>query len=408
MMFVNVQLPPEPPAQTQQAAAPSFDQQYEQARSQVKAGQLELALVSYTTLLQRSPGNADVLLARGIVFGRLHRYDEAGADLAAAIKAAPNYADAWRALGNIHSWNEQPAKAIPAYDRLIELEPNDADARIARARAYRAAGRAADARVDLVAARSLGASVEIDEPTAPGLPRIQPEASAPAGYRWAASASNAWTDPGRGARWNDQALGLRHYWERGSLAFETLRARRFGEQDYAWALDAYTRLWQGAYANIRYQHAPAHRLFPGNSGRVELYQSLGSGWEASISDDVLAFPSSRVNIVGAGLGKYVGNWYLQLRHQNILSPGSHSKGDRALARYYYEGDGDTYVEAAANSGRSDDAQSLVGGRAHSGGASFAWVRYWSPAWGTRVSTSFSRTDGAANERGMALSLYRRW
>jgi YaiO family outer membrane protein len=135
---------------------------------------------------------------------------------------------------------------------------------------------------------------------------------------------------------------------------------------------------------------------------------LGSGWEASISDDVLAFPSSRVNIVGAGLGKYVGNWYLQLRHQNILSPGSHSKGDRALARYYYEGDGDTYVEAAANSGRSDDAQSLVGGRAHSGGASFAWVRYWSPAWGTRVSTSFSRTDGAANERGMALSLYRRW
>jgi YaiO family outer membrane protein len=406
-MFINVP-PSAPPVQAEQAEAPGFDQHYEQARALVKAGQLELALASYNTLLQRSPGNADVLLARGIVLGRLHRYDEAAADLAAATAAAPNYADAWRALGNIHFWNDQPAKAIEAYSRVVVLEPNDAEARIARARACRAAGRAADARADLAAARALGASVDIEQEKAPEPRRGQPEASAPEGYRWSASASNAWTDPGRGPRWNDQSLSVRHYGALGSLAFETLRARRFGEQDYAWALDAYPRLWQGAYANIRYQHAPAQRLFPGHSGRAELYQSLGGGWEGSISDDVLAFPSSRVNIIGAGLGKYVGNWYLQLRHQNILSPGSHSKGDRALARYYYMGDGDTYVEAAANSGSSDDAQSLVGGRTHSGGASVAWVRYWSPVWGTRVSGSFSRAEGAANERGLSLSLYRRW
>jgi YaiO family outer membrane protein len=405
-MFAIVQTPTAPSAQVQPAAAPSFDQQYEQARAFAKAGQTELALASYNALLLRSPGNADVLLGRGILHARLKHYAQAGADLSAAATAAPAYADVWLALGNMHLWNDQPSKAIAAFDRLVELKPNDPESRLVRAKAYSAAGRVADAGAERAQARALGASVEAESP-AP-TPRAQAGASAPAGYRWAASASAGWTDAGNGARWNDQSAGVRHYWDRGSLAFETLRARRFGQQDYAWALDAYTQLWQGAYSNIRYQHAPAERLFPGDSGRVEIWQSLGGGWEASISDDVLAFPSTHVNIVGASLGKYVGNFYLLLRHQNILSTGSHSAGDRALVRYYYTGDADNYVEAAANSGRSDDAQSLVGGRTHSGGASFAWVRYWSPAWGTRVSGSFSRTDGAANERGLGLSLYRRW
>jgi YaiO family outer membrane protein len=389
-MFAIAQSPAEP-AQVQQAAAPSFDQQYEQARAFANAGQSDLALASYNALLQRSPGNADVLLGRGVLQARLHRYDRAEADLTAAATAAPAYADAWRALGNMYLWSEQPAKAIAAFDRLVQLQPNDPEARLARAKAYAAAGRAADAGADRAARRGL-----------------QPDASAPEGYRWAASASAGWTDAGKGPHWNDQAASVRHYWDRASLAFETLRSQRFGVHDYAWALDAYTQLWRGAYSNIRYQHAPAARLFPGNSGRVELWQSLGGGWEASLGDDVLAFPSTRVNIVGASLGKYVGNFYLLLRHRNILSTGSHSAGDRALVRYYYTGEADNYVEGAVNSGRSDDAQSLVGGRTHSGGASAAWVRYWSPAWGTRVSGSFSRTEGAANDRSLALSLYRRW
>jgi YaiO family outer membrane protein len=404
-MFAIVQSPAEP-AQIQQAAAPSFDQQYEQARAFANAGQTGLALTAYNALLQRSPGNADVLLGRGVLHARLKHDDQAEADLTAAATAAPTYADVWRALGNMYLWSDQPAKAIAAFDRLVQLQPNDPEARLARAKAYAAAGRAADASADRAQARALGASVDIGEEAAPR--SLQPDASAPEGYRWAASASAGWTDAGNGPHWNDQAASVRHYWDRASLAFETLRSQRFGERDYAWALDAYTQLWRGAYSNIRYQHAPAARLFPGSSGRVEFWQSLGGGWEASISDDVLAFPSTRVNIVGASLGKYVGNFYLLLRHQNILSTGSHSAGDRALVRYYYTGEADNYVEGAVNSGRSDDAQSLVGGRTHSGGASAAWVRYWSPAWGTRVSGSFSRTEGAANDRSLALSLYRRW
>ncbi|QNB00844.1 YaiO family outer membrane beta-barrel protein [Massilia sp. Se16.2.3] len=200
---------------------------------------------------------------------------------------------------------------------------------------------------------------------------------------------------------------MRHYTKRGSLGFETLRAHRFDQTGYAWALDAYTDLWEGAYANIRYQRAPAARLFPANSGRIEIYQALGNGWEAALADDVLGF-DGRVNIYGITLGKYGGNWYVQLRHQNIVTADSHSNGQRLMARYYYRGDADSYLEGTINRGRSDDPLSLSGGRSRSGGGSVSWVRYWSDNWGTKASASFSRDGQDARERGVSVGLYRRW
>lgn len=405
------QLPPSPPAVTAPAPAaqPSFDDAYARARALANAGQPEAALSAYDALLTRSPGNVDVLLGRGIVQARLERWTEAERDLRAAAAAAPAYADVWSALGNMYAWSDQPDKAADAYTHLIALRPDDPAAYVARGRALRAQGRNAEARADLERARALGAGGDAVEALAAALqPRAgNPDATIAAGYTWAASLSSSWTDVGAGPRWNDQTVSVRHYTKGGSLAFETLRAHRFGEHDYAWALDGYANLWSGAYANLRYQRGAAARLFPANAGRAELYQSLGSGWEASVSDDVLGF-ASRVNIYGVSIAKYTGDWYLQLRHQNIVSASSHGTGDRLLARWYYAGDADTYAEATLNSGRSDDPLSLVGGQSRSGGGSVTWVRYWTPTWGTRVGASVSRARGASNQRELNVSLYRRW
>lgn len=407
-MFVDIQATPATAAETRPASAQGFDQQFNDARALANAGQPEMALAAYNALLARSPGNVDVLLSRGIVYGRLKRWAEAEADLQAVTAAAPNYVDAWSALGNVYFWSDQPAKAVEAYRRWSALRPDDADARVALGRALAAAGRESESRAEFERARAMGAIVPVAaEAQPPDARAASPEAFAAAGYSWAASVSGSWTDAGPGPRWNDQTISVRHYAKRGSLAFETLRAHRFGQQDYAWALDAYTDLWQGAYANLRYQRSPAARLFPHNSGRAEVYQSLGHGWEASASDDVLAFAASRVSIYGLSLGKYVGNFYIALRHQEIVSSGSHSNGERLLSRYYYRGDADNYVELSANRGRSDDAASLVGGRAHSGGAGLAWVTYWNKAWGGRVGASASRSGGT-NDRELAFSVYRRW
>lgn len=406
-MLADLQTIAQAPAETRPAAAPGFEHQFDNARALVAQGQLGMALAAYDALLVQSPGNVDVLLARGIVYGRLESWDKAEADLNAAAAAAPDYADVWSALGNVYLWSGQPARAADAYRRLVALRPQDADAHVALARALRDAGDANGSRAEFEKARSLGAAVPPRDAAAVAAIAAAPDAFAAAGYSWGSSVSASWTDPGNGPRWNDQTISVRRYGKLGSIAFETLRAHRFGQQDYAWALDAYTNLWHGAYANLRYQRSAAARLFAQNAGRVEVWQSLGGGWEASLSDDVLAFPASRVNIYGGSIGKYIGNYYVALRHQEIASPGSRSNGDRLLARYYYEGDADSYLELTANRGSSDDAASLVGGRSHSGGAGLAWVRYWDKARGGRVGATVSQSAGT-NERAVSFSLYRRW
>jgi YaiO family outer membrane protein len=400
-MPIDFQLPSDPPAQVQTASAPSFDDQYAKARALANGGQPELALAAYSALLTRAPGNADVLLGRGIVYARLGRWSESEADLLAAAKASPDYADVWDALANTYLWSEQPAKALDASEHLVALRPNDPNALAARARAHRALGHAAPARADL--------QPRAGSPYA-ALPSAgNPDATSAAGYSWAASLSAGWTDVGNGPRWNDQTASVRHYTPAGSVAFETLRAARFGRHDTAWALDAYTKLWAGAYANLRYQHSATGRLFAANAGRVEVWQALGQGWEASLSDDVLGF-DARVNIYGASLARYVGDFYVQLRHQNIVSQGSHSTGERLLARWYYAGDADNYLELSANSGRSDDPLSLVGGRARSGGGGVALARCFTPQWGGRIGATFSRSASGAggDQRGLSFALYRRW
>lgn len=394
-MFVDFQPPPASAPAPQADAAISFEAAYARAREHANDDQPELALAEYTALLVRSPGNADVLLGRGIVYSRLERWDEAEADLTAAARVAPDYADVWSALADLYRWSARPQQAIAAYDRLIALQPDVPAHRAARA------------------AVESGASAADTMPATPEMPAIaqqraaSPDASIAAGYSWLANLSSSWLDVGATPRWNEQTLSVRHYLRGGSLAFETLRAHRFEQTGHAWALDAYVDLWRGAYANLRYQKAPGARLFPANAGRVELYQALGRGWELSLSDDVLGF-DERVNIYGVGLARYFGNFYVQLRHQNIVSDGSHGSGDRLLGRYYYRGDADSYVELRVNRGRSDDALSLNGGRTRSGGGGIDVLHYFTRDWGGRFGASLSRDGGAGRERGVTFALYRRW
>lgn len=392
-MFVDFQPPPASTPAPQADAAVSFEAAYARAREHANGGQPELALAEYSALLARSPGNADVLLGRGIVYSRLERWDEAEADLTAAARVAPDYADVWSALADLYRWSARPQQALAAYDRLIALQPDQPAHRAARAAVQSGE---ADA-----------APVMQETPAIAQQRAASPDAAIAAGYSWLANLSSSWLDVGDTPRWNEQTLSVRHYLRGGSLAFETLRAHRFEQTGHAWALDAYVDLWRGAYANLRYQKAPGARLFPANAGRVELYQALGRGWELSLSDDVLGF-DQRVNIYGVGIARYVGNFYLQLRHQNIVSEGSHGSGERLLGRYYYLGDADSYVELRVNRGRSDDALSLNGGRTRSGGGGIDVLHYFTRDWGGRVGASLSRDGGAGRERGVTFALYRRW
>jgi len=398
-----------------QTNAPSFDQQFLAARSLAINGQRAAAVSAYTALLQQSPNNADVLLGRGRVYSWMANWGEAEADLSAATSTAPDYADAWSALGDLYLWTDRPRQAVDAYTRWLALVPAlDPAPLLARGRAFRAAGDFASARADFQAAGGRAADpVQVDDylrsvtPRAPG-----PDVIVPAGYLWSASLGTSWTafSPVR-AEWSDYTLSVRRHFERGSLALEALAADRFSTSANAWAADGYLDLWRRAYANLRYQRSPAGSLFPETSWRAELFQGVGRGWELSTSYDRLDFTSSSVDIYGLGVGKYVGNWYLRLRHLYIPGNGSSSNSDRLLARYYYKGDADNYLEFAVGAGRSDTSVSIASGspgRGHSWSSSAAFVKFCNPRLGFKLGAAYERDENGYNGHGLFGSIYTRW
>jgi YaiO family outer membrane protein len=404
-----------------QGSSGSFDEQFLAARNLAISGQREAALTAYTALLKRSPGNADVLLGRGRVYAWMGKWPEAEADLNAATGAAPTYADAWSALGDLYLWSDRPTQAAAAYGRWLALAaPDDPAPLFARGRAFRTAGDYSAARADFQAAGTRGASAaQVDDYLRSITPRalnpraLEPDVVVPAGYLWSASLGADWTEfsPSR-ASWSDYVLSVRRHFERGSLAVEALGADRFSTSDHAWALDGYVDLWRRAYVNLRFQQGPQEHLFPGIAWRAELFQGVGRGWELSASYDRLHF-SSNVDIYGLGVGKYVGNWYVRLRHLYIPGDSSNSNSDLLLVRYYYAGDADNYVEFAGGVGRSDELTSNVSGSSgstHSWSTSAAFVKFLNPRVGFKLGVAYGY--GQENEpyigRGIFGTIYTRW
>lgn len=400
---------------TAPVAAPQEDAEtlrLRQARALATSGdpaQRAQALAIYAAMLAESPGNSDVLLARGRTYAWAGRYAEAEADLRAVTAAKPGYADAWSALGDLYLWSDRPREAAAAYTHWIALAPDDPAAYLARGRALRAAGDREGARADVLAAQARGA----DPAQVAGLlasleATAEPEALRSDGERWLLRVGLDRTTFGAGRDpWTDSAVSLRRRFERGSLAMEWLQADHFGQRDAAWALDGYASLWARAYANVRYQQGPASGVLPRTAWRAELFQGVGRGWELSASVDQLRF-SSTTEFYGIGIGRYWGDWYARYKLQHVPGVGAGSWSQRAQLRNYYRGNADDYLELSAGHGRSVDLDrggALV--RNSNAAIGIAWVRYFG-GWGLKLGAGYADDADGFNERQLSFALYRRW
>lgn len=390
------------------AHAQGFDAQFKAAQQLARDGKREEALAAYTAMLARSPANSDVLLARGRLYIWMDRDREAEADLIAATRAAPNYADAWTALGDLYRWTDRPALAADAYAKWAALAPKDPAPHLARGRVLQQAGDSSGARAEFEAARTLGAAqADLDKAMASLMPSsLPPDVVTSGGYKWSTSVSGGktWVSGGGFSDYTNRSVSLRRHFEWGSLAAEGLGLHRFDTTDTAYALDGYVGLWDRAYANVRIQVSPDHTLFPENSGRIELYQGVGRGWELAVSDDWLNFTNSTVNIYGFAVAKYVGNWYGRLRTTYVDPSGS--IGWRLALRNYYAGDADHYVELTGGTSRGDVTTRGVTALQWSKSASLNWVTFFTPRWGMKVGADYSDSDHT--EDGISASLYFRW
>jgi YaiO family outer membrane protein len=405
------------------AGAGGFDQRFLEARELALSGQREAAIAAYSELLAVSPGNADVLLGRGRVYAWMGNWPAAEADLTAATAAAPTYADAWSALGDMYLWSDRPQRAVEAYSRWRVLAADDPAPLLARGRAQRKAGDLAAARADFEAASQRGADpaqvkdyLASLEPRAAAAGAKPPDAVPGSRYLWSASLGVDYTDfPSGGFHWIDTVASVRRQFDGGSLGFEALTADRFGSFDSAWALDGYEDLWRRAYVNLRFQAGTDAVLFPRTRWRAELFQGVGRGWELSASYDRLDY-STAVELIGAGIARYVGNWYVRWRHLYVPSTSSSpssSNSDRVTVRDYFAGDADNYVEVAAGLGRIDEPTGFFlgqGAAPHSWSASAALVKFVTPRVGFQVGVDggYGYEGEPHGNEGVFATLYYRW
>ncbi|MTW14428.1 YaiO family outer membrane beta-barrel protein [Pseudoduganella eburnea] len=325
-----------------------------------------------------------------------------------AVAQTPGYDEQYQAARALIDAERYP-EAVQAFSKMLEASPRNSDLLLGRATANMRMKKWAEAEADLRLAHE--ASPNYTDVTV-ALANVQrwrapsPELATAAGYTWSAGLSASRTHVGD-QNWRDYTASIRHYFTQGSLGFEVLDARRFGLTDKAYALDGYTPLWSSAYANVRYQRGPNSRLFPANSWRAEVFQSIDGGWELSGGIDDLGF-DDHVKLYSVGVGKYTGNFYLRWRHQNIVSTGSHSSNDRLMVRYYDQGDADNYMEVNYSNGRSGEQLELSTGRQTTNSYGVSIVRYVTPDWSVKAGASLSRSTNAPNERSISVGLSRRW
>ena len=283
------------------------------ARTAAASGRRPEAIAALTTHLEATPRDVDARLLYGLVLSWQGRYDEARQQLRQVLAQAPGYEDARVALMNVDWWSGRAADARTAADGILARDPGNQQARFVRERLEAAS---------------------------------QP---------WSAGViySNDTFGDGRDA-WHETSLSLTRRTTRGSLIVRASEAYRFGGSDQLIEVDLYPSIRPGTYAFVSLGGAPEATLYPSTRIAVDLYQSIGRGFEVSGGLRRLAFSSTTYIYVGT-LSKYVGNWMITGKVFRVPAAGDlDSTSYHGGFRRYVRGDGISYLGLTYGHGFSRD------------------------------------------------------
>jgi tetratricopeptide (TPR) repeat protein len=91
----------------------------------LKAGKIAEAVPYLESLTKSAPANAAVLYNLGISYSELGQYDEAIIRLKRAVQLDLGYAHAWVGIGNAYHRMRKPELALEAFEKAVEVDPND-------------------------------------------------------------------------------------------------------------------------------------------------------------------------------------------------------------------------------------------------------------------------------------------
>lgn len=140
----------------------------------------------------------------------------------------------------------------------------------------------------------------------------------------------------------------------GTLIGRVTQSSRYDDNGTLFELDAYPSLGEKAYAYLNLGGSSAS-FFPDFRFGISVYYNLPKAWEVEGGYRYLQF-SETTNIYTASVGKYVGNWWFNLRG-NLIPGTGNSLGTSAnlQARYYFK-TGEDFFSVQLSSGVSPDEE----------------------------------------------------
>ncbi|MEW5797702.1 MAG: sulfatase-like hydrolase/transferase [Bacteroidota bacterium] len=121
------------------------DQQFNRARTLAFNGQFVEARAICVSLLSRSPNYHDVRTLLGRTYAWDHQYDRAKEIFLEVIRRSPQYPDAFVGIAQVEFWSSEPEKGLASVNKALDIQPENLDARLLKAKILRSMEKRAEA-----------------------------------------------------------------------------------------------------------------------------------------------------------------------------------------------------------------------------------------------------------------------
>tara|TARA_R110002020_G_scaffold247502_1_gene461448 strand:+ start:11532 stop:12767 length:1236 start_codon:yes stop_codon:yes gene_type:complete len=300
--------------------------------------------------LSQYPDYADILILVGRSYAWEGKNDSASIYLERAIIASPGYVDGYSAYLDNLSWAEQYAQAdvvlAKAKDNLGTPLPNELRYKESRLLYYKEEYTEAYQIAEDLFEKKYKNEDLLDYMQT--LQRLRRNNAVGVTYDYDSFQGDI-------SPWNTFSLyGRTRTKLTGTLIARVTQSSRYDANGTLFELDAYPSLGKKAYAYVNIGGSGAS-FFPEFRFGTSIYFNLPKAWELEGGFRYLQF-SETTYIYTTSLGKYVGNWWFNLRG-NLIPGTGNSLGTSAnlQARYYFK-TGEDYFSIQLSTGVSPDEE----------------------------------------------------
>ncbi|MDI9866515.1 YaiO family outer membrane beta-barrel protein [Flectobacillus sp. DC10W] len=312
--------------------------------------------------LKKSPDYQDIRVFLGRIYIWTDKTDSARAELGQVLSVNPKNKEALSSMIDLEYWNDHPQEALSICETTLGYYPNDTEILLKKAKALKDLKKF-DEGLSIVngvikrepqntEARTLAARMQDNSR----------QVFATLSYDFFYFDKN-YNSSLHEQPWHLTSISVSRGSQVGSFIGRVTHAKRFGDDGIQFEVDGYPRISKTFYSYVNFGYSPNLPVFPTFRNGISLYANLPKSFEGEIGYRYLKF-SDETWIYTGSLGKYIGNYWFNLRAFLVPSNSDISQSYTFTTRYYFGGSFD-YFSLGIGTGISPDESRnvlLEGGR----------------------------------------------